>query len=876
MAITGSPDIFVSEQDLSTFVGSFDVTTAALVGDFEWGPVNQVTRISNEARLKTYFGMPNDRNFKDWLSAKNYLEYSNSLAVVRVCLPSARNAYFKPKSIKIPHYYAKDSSGTAITEYNDKTIVAESGYGILSDGLPIEITYENESQMYSPLTEEYSELFYDSVTTIKSSTITNFPNYVAFYNEDNQYTVDKTSAELMKSYGASPKYVLDLNAEKEIAKLKATNADLANDLKIAEKLPDETLDNMKLGTAYACVFSDNETKTFFYLRKKFERRPVIYEKDENGNFVKTNDVSLTTADSDTTNYKVKELNEDWLFYVGEESTGGYEIVFNKKYQDVVINNLTDRLGLTDYDLTDLVITNSEIQLNVKNATDYSVQENDIGSNKQVPILAKYPGKFGNKIHVAVINKPAYDAYMRAANGKEELIDLKNLTKNSAINLIGDKKFSDDTIIVAVSLYEPETGKYVLKEYGAFSLTKGSTDITGYDNYVFNFFNSQSNYVIFNKEAFEELFGYKYSDTRTGKDYVDLTRSFINIDAHLTNGVDYQTNMLGGANLNYSEVTTTISNGIDYEINTQMTPIVDKEYISDKTPLINIIGGVSAYEQGWDLFKNEESDDTRVELLMQGGGSPEIGQYIIDLAEKRKDCLACVSPTISECVNVTDPADRIADGTGSFYSNSSYAYMDGNYKYQYDSYNDVYRWMPLNADIAGLCAYVDATEEPWMSIGGRQIRNCIKLAFYPSKADRDVLFEHNVNSVTNFSNQGNVVWGDWTRVTNTAFNFLGVRRMFLYVEKNIKQFARTIMFKQNDQITRDEFVLVVEPFLDTVVGGRGIQEYAVFAGSDVTTLEEMDKGIFRAKFAIKPVRSIRYVDLVFVAIRSDMSVSEVIE
>jgi phage tail sheath protein FI len=185
-------------------------------------------------------------------------------------------------------------------------------------------------------------------------------------------------------------------------------------------------------------------------------------------------------------------------------------------------------------------------------------------------------------------------------------------------------------------------------------------------------------------------------------------------------------------------------------------------------------------------------------------------------------------------------------------------------------------MPLNGDTAGLCAYIDGAENPWMSIGGRQIRNCIKLAFYPSKADRDILFEHNVNSVTNFSNEGNVIWGDWTRVDNTAFNFLGVRRMFLYVEKNIKQYARTIMFKQNDQITRDEFILAVTPFLDAIVGGRGIQEYGVFAGEDVTSPEEMDRGIFRAKFAIKPVRSIRYVDLVFVAIRSDMSVSEVME
>ena len=908
MAITGSPDIFVSEQDLSTYVGSFDVTTAALVGDFEWGPVDQVTRISNEARLKTYFGQPNDRNFKDWLSAKNYLEYSNSLALVRVCLDSARNAYFKPgdkttnESLDniIPHYYALNSSNNIISKYDRTTVVSRGVYGFTSSSNPkddkdiTEIPNETstndsngnlipnaeyEKYAYSPLTEEYTELYNPPTADFKTSTVTNFPNYVMFINEDGIMTTEKASASIYQAYNATPNNVMDLNADRFI---------LEKNGKDVSKIPDETISSMKLGSAYACLvttdrdasiasLSDNE-KIFCYFRKKYERKAIWKEET----------VENSETGTSTKTWKaVRELNPDWLFEIERDSTSneyttngiGYRI---KLRNDDVINaseliaqRFKTVFPTAKWETTGFYIPKSQIQINVKNSADYTVQEQSIG-NKKIPILAKYPGKFGNRIHVAIINKPAYEAYQAAITGKTQLSDLSNVTKNSAISIIGNKTLADDAIVVAVSLYDPETGKYVLKEYGTFSLTKGSTDITGYDNYVFNFFSNQSNYVIFNREAFEEIWGYKYYDVNADKNYVDLTKSFINVDAHLTNGVDYQIENLGGSIANYSEVTTTISNGVDYEINTQMTPIVDKDYISDKTPIINITGGVGAYMKGWDLFSNEESDDTQVELLMQGGGSPEIGQYIIDLAEKRKDCLACVSPAIAECVNVTDPCDRIADGTGSYYRASSYAYMDGNYKYQYDSYNDVYRWMPLNADIAGLCALIDATENPWMSIGGRQIRNCIKLAFYPSKADRDVLFEHNVNAVTNFSNQGNVIWGDWTRISNSAFNFLGVRRMFLYVEKNIKQFARTIMFKQNDQITRDEFVLSVEPFLDGIVGGRGIQEYAVFAGSDVTSVEEMDKGIFRAKFAIKPVRSIRYVDLVFVAVRSDMSVSEVIE
>ena len=202
-------------------------------------------------------------------------------------------------------------------------------------------------------------------------------------------------------------------------------------------------------------------------------------------------------------------------------------------------------------------------------------------------------------------------------------------------------------------------------------------------------------------------------------------------------------------------------------------------------------------------------------------------------------------------------------------------MDGNYKYQYDNYNDVYRWLPLNGDIAGIMAQIDSEENPWVSPGGKQIKNCIKLAFHPSKAERDVLYANNVNPVTNFRAEGNILYGDWTRVNNTSFNFIGVRRLFLDIERAIKNFARTILWKQNDELTETIFLQTTEPFLYDVKGGRGIQDFKVVAGSRVTSQDEMDKGIFRAKILVKPVRSIRFVELVFTSVRSDMSFEEVV-
>ena len=539
MAITGSPAVIVQEQDLSSFVSADSVTTGAVVGAFEWGPVEAITKITSEGKLIQFFGTPHDWNYKDWFTARNFLNYSSSLAVVRVVSEDSKNA-------------------------------SDTGADIL-----------------------------------------------------------------LKNYN-------------------------------------------------------------------------LYE------------------------FKINEITE------------------------------------TD-----------------------------------TRIVARYPGNLGNNIRVAIVNKLGLDAQTAAiANGDEVAV-------NGATSYIS-RPLSDDEVAICVYLGEE------VQEYGIFSTVDGSTDVTGYGNYVFKYFNNNSNWIYLNDRTL------KFTD-KDGKPVA------VNIDITLTGGYAPETTLTLGD-----------------------------------------------YMRGWNLFSNEETDEAEVQLLMQGGGSIEVGNYIIDLAETRKDCLACVSPMIDEVVNTLTPTDNIVKGSGSAYRGSSYAFMDGNYKYQYDNYNDVYRWIPLNGDIAGIMAETDVTEDPWMSPGGKQIKNCVKLAFHPSKADRDILFSYNVNPVTNFRAEGNILWGDWTRVENTAFNFVGVRRLFLYVERAIKDYARNVMWKQNDEITETIFVQTVEPFLNNIVGGRGIQEFKVAAGSKVTSPEEMDKGIFRAKILIKPVRSIRYVVLVFTAVRSDMSIEEIVQ
>lgn len=281
-----------------------------------------------------------------------------------------------------------------------------------------------------------------------------------------------------------------------------------------------------------------------------------------------------------------------------------------------------------------------------------------------------------------------------------------------------------------------------------------------------------------------------------------------------------------------------------------------------------------YMTGWSIYRDADLYD--VSLLMQGGADSTVGKYILEnVAATRKDAIACLSPQEQECVNVIgSPVSSICEASTAM-GYSSYRFMDGNYKYQYDSYNNVYRWVPLNGDIAGIFAEVDGESAPWFSPGNHTVKDCIKLAFSPSKADRDELYKYRVNPVTSFTNTGFVLYGDWTGAdTTTSFNFVNVRRMFLYIEKSITQYARQVMWKQNDEVTQTQFFQAVDPFLRNVQGGRGIQDYTIICDSRVNNDEVVNAGQFVAKIYVKPVYSIRWVELTFISTRSDVSFEEI--
>ena len=288
-----------------------------------------------------------------------------------------------------------------------------------------------------------------------------------------------------------------------------------------------------------------------------------------------------------------------------------------------------------------------------------------------------------------------------------------------------------------------------------------------------------------------------------------------------------------------------------------------------------------YQTSWDLFADDEAVD--VNLLLQGGAGTAVGKYILEnIAMSRKDCVAFMSPGLTDVVGSATPAaDVVAlrDAAADFATSSSYGFIDGNYKYQYDKYNDIYRWVPLNGDVAGTAAYTDDVRDPWWSNAGLNrghIKNTVKLAFNPTKAERDELYKVGINPVVAFRGEGTVLFGDKTAQTKpSAFDRINVRRLFIVLEKAIATAAKYQLFEFNDSITRGQFVNMVEPFLRDVQGRRGVQDFRVVCDETNNTGEVIDRNEFVADIYIKPNRSINFIYLNFVAVKSGVSFEEAV-
>ena len=309
-------------------------------------------------------------------------------------------------------------------------------------------------------------------------------------------------------------------------------------------------------------------------------------------------------------------------------------------------------------------------------------------------------------------------------------------------------------------------------------------------------------------------------------------------------------------------------------NTSLTSGTD-DYVATNAEI------ATAYEK----FNDTENVD--ISLLLCGPsqtGADATGDTkataVMDIATARKDCVAFISPARADVVGVANAITQtqnvvgFADGLPS----SSYAVIDSGYKQMYDRYNDVFRFVPLNGDIAGLCARTDSIADPFFSPAGYnrgQIRGAVKLAFNPNQTQRDELYKARVNPVVTFPGQGTILFGDKTAQSKpSAFDRINVRRLFITLEKAIATAAKFQLFEFNDEFTRAQFRNLVEPFLRDIQGRRGMTDFSVVCDESNNTADVIDRNEFRADIFVKPARSINFIQLNFIATRTGVSFSEV--
>lgn len=324
-------------------------------------------------------------------------------------------------------------------------------------------------------------------------------------------------------------------------------------------------------------------------------------------------------------------------------------------------------------------------------------------------------------------------------------------------------------------------------------------------------------------------------------------------------------------------------GASLASSTATTPLSLRMVLGADGPAEDTIA-VSDLANAYDVFRDDaDVSDVGLVILGKARGGTNGGQmanYVIDnICEVRKDCVAFISPDKADVVNnVGNEAADVVAFRNSLRS-TSYGFLDSGYKYMYDRYNDVYRYVPLNGDMAGLAARTDATNDAWWSPAGfnrGNVKNLVRLAWNPSKAERDMLYKSGVNPVVSFDGLGTVLYGDKTLLAKpSAFDRINVRRLFIVLEKAIATAAKFQLFEFNDEFTRAQFRNMVNPYLRDVKGRRGITDFLVVADSTNNTGQVVDSNEFRGAIYIKPSRSINYITLDFVAVGTDVSFSEIV-
>jgi hypothetical protein len=808
-----SPGVAVVEKDFTSIVPAVSSSIGAFAGVFPWGPVLEPVTVSSENDLVRRFGKPNDSNFQSFFTAANFLSYTNNLLLVRADAGSL-NAV-----ATITGGLSAISVTTAGSGYSSTAAAPAVTVGApdIAGGEQATATVTLSGGAISAVAVSSGGSGYATAPSVTLSSPAGGTG-ATFTTVMSVPTLTGVAIS-----GTGGQFTCD-----------AATLVVGSTINITGTLGGTgTITGYATGTTYkvSAITGSGSSVTGFTLTTAGDVAIVTTAGTPTGltySVTSNQSVASVTVSAGGTGYKGTVTA---TFSAGNAVAGSVTVASStitaativtsgSGYSTAPTMTVAAPPSGTTATLSPTIFTAG---LKIINGETYNGTYVN-GAGIVGSFAAKYPGTLGNSLKVAVCDSAGFSSWTY----KDEF----------------DSAPATSTYATSVGGTQDEMHIIIIDEDGAISGTQGT---------------------ILEKFAYVS----KASDAKKSDGTNNYYKNVLNARSEYIWWMDHPT-----------AVTGTTSWG---------TAAASASFKLLTAPLaISLSGGTDDFvptegelQSAFALFANAEQYD--ISLIMAGKATAATATYIINnICETRLDCVAFVSPqstsTADPIIGSTSTEQNAIIAYRDALPSTSYAVLDSGYKYQYDRYSDQYRYVPLNGDIAGLCARTDYTNDPWFSPGGLnrgQIKNVVKLAFNPSKTQRDMLYKSGVNPVVTFPGEGTVMFGDKTLLAKpSAFDRINVRRLFIVMEKAIATAAKFQLFEFNDGFTRAQFKNLVEPFLRDVQGRRGITDFVVKCDESNNTGEVIDRNEFVADIFVKPNRSINFITLNFVAARSAINFSEI--
>lgn len=834
MVFQQSPGINISEIDLTTVVPGVATSIAALAGVFRWGPVNTRVLVDSEPTFERWFGKPTNFNAETWFTGASFLSYSNAMEVSRAANTTGSSPIVTA-NVVAGNASVIVASTAALT--NGMILVSDS-LGAISLGSTITVTNATHFSLSSASQAVSSQ----SLSTLQ------------FINPESAFNAIVNSASVANLSINNITSVDNFNAKSE-------DADFDTDVHYIAKWPGDLGNSLKVSQ----VFTANAFETSYDLTSN-----GTWNSSLNFTVDSSNAVLSFGANTDGDSIDVNTFNSFASSVVSGLVVGDYITAGNTQIgeQNIKLTSIGSFAGITlgANSATTLAVTSGSANL-VTTAGAFSGLTNGqflaFYSNTTVYRVVKV-------LNTVSTNTITLSAAPTVTNATSSWATLSSTTANVALSLEDRfKRASNSTLTTLTRRWEyadafdtaPGQSTFVYEGGNTAAIDEVHTVVIDEDGK----FSGVPGTVLEKFSALSRVSGSKQEDGTDNyyKDIINNTSQYI-----------WAVNDISGA--------ATTTDPLLIASSTRETPFTSSFALGadgqDESTL-----SIGTITNAYDVFDSADTSD--ISFILTGktrGGSAggQLANYLIDnIAEPRMDAIVFVSPPRNTVVNnMGYEAASIIEFRNTLRS-TSYAFLDSGYKYMYDKYNDVFRYIPLNGDIAGLAARTENTNDAWWSFAGLnrgKIKNVVRLAWNPKKAFRDALYKNGINPVVTLPGDGTLLYGDKTLLAKpSAFDRINVRRLFIVLEKAIAKAAKYTLFEFNDPFTRAQFRNLVIPFLRDIQGRRGINGFEVICDNSNNPGSVVDRNEFNADILIQANRSINFIQLNFYNVPNGVAFSEVI-